>query len=92
MSPEYEEGSSQLGEAVKLIASLRETIAQQSSIFASQNSIIESVRTNLAAIEVEQQYLKSQNAKLQETIGSLQAQLDIISYLPINAVMGIDRG
>jgi hypothetical protein len=34
------------------------------------NSITESVRTDLAAIGAEQQYLKSQNGKLQETIGS----------------------
>jgi len=62
---------------VELIASLKETIEQQSSIIAGRNSIIESMRT-----EEEQQYLKSQNAELQETIGSLQAQLGIVSISP----------
>ena len=48
-SPEHEDGSTKLGEVVELIASLKETIAQQHSIIANQNDIIGSVRTDLGA-------------------------------------------
>jgi hypothetical protein len=89
ISPEREGGSTELGEVRELIASLKETIAKQSSIIASQssiiesqNSIIESVRADLTAIKAEQQYLKNQNAELHETIGSLRAQLDVLSISP----------
>jgi hypothetical protein len=74
ISPQ-EGGNTGLGELVKLIISLKETIAQQSSI-------IEDVRAELATVNAEQQYLKSQNAELQETIGSLRAQLDTLSVSP----------
>jgi hypothetical protein len=60
---------------VELIRGLKETIAKQSNI-------IESVKTELAAVKEEQGYLKSQNAELQETIGSLRAQLDTLSISP----------
>ena len=74
-SPEWEGRAGSFGEFSRLIESLKETIAQQSSI-------IESIRTDLTSIKVEQQYLKSQNAELQETIGSLRAQLDTLSVSP----------
>lgn len=64
-----------MAEVVELIVSLKETIAQQSSI-------IESFRSELVTIKEEQRYLKNQNAELQETIGSLRAQLDVISVSP----------
>jgi hypothetical protein len=64
---------------VELITSIRETMAQQ-------NIIIESVRTDLAVIKAEQQYLKSQKAERQETIGSLQAQLDVHSLSPSSSL------
>ena len=60
---------------VELIRELKETIAKQSGI-------IKSVKTELAAVKEERRYLKSQNAELQKTIGSLRAQLDIISISP----------
>lgn len=75
VSPERVGGRTGQGEVVQLIASLKETIVQQSSI-------IESMRTDIAAIKEEQQYLKNQNNELQETIGSLRAQLDTISITP----------
>jgi predicted S18 family serine protease len=59
----------QLGESTKLeglIVSLKETIIQQ-------NIIIESFRADLTSIKAEQQYLKSQNTELQETIKSLRS-------------------
>ena len=75
VSPERVGGRTGLGEVVEIIASRKETIEQQSSI-------TEIMRTEIAAIKEEQQYLKSQNAELQETIGSLQAQLGIVSISP----------
>lgn len=62
-----------LKEIVALIASLKETIAEQSRTIANKNDIIETMRTDLAAIKAEQGYLKSQNAELQEAVGSLRA-------------------
>ncbi|KAH8727344.1 WD40-repeat-containing domain protein [Phaeosphaeriaceae sp. PMI808] len=67
--------SSKLERLVELIASLNETIKQQSSV-------IENIRSDLTTIKAEQQYLKDQNAELQETIGSLRAQLDTLSIEP----------
>ncbi|KAH7111319.1 hypothetical protein B0J11DRAFT_619907 [Dendryphion nanum] len=80
--PEQGGGSAKLDEVVQLIASLKETIAQQSSIITNQNSIIESIRTVLTAIKAKQQDLKGQNAELQETMESLRAQLDTLSIEP----------
>ncbi|KAF2175306.1 hypothetical protein K469DRAFT_684000 [Zopfia rhizophila CBS 207.26] len=59
ISLEREGGRAKLDKVVQLIASLKETIAQQSSIITNQNSIIESIRTDLTAIKAEQQYLKN---------------------------------
>jgi hypothetical protein len=70
--PECEGRETDLEEVVQLIASLKETIAQQSNI-------IKSIRTDLTEIKAEQQYLKNQNTELQETITLLRAQLDTIS-------------
>lgn len=71
---------------MELIEGLKETIVQQSKVIAHQNSTMESIRSNMESsmegIKAEQQYLKSQNAELQETIGSLRAQLDILSISP----------
>jgi hypothetical protein len=41
-----------------LIASLKETIEQQSSIIANQNKIIEDIRHDRATFQSEQQHLK----------------------------------
>lgn len=53
-----------LEEIVILIASLKETIAEQSRTIANKNDIIETVRKELAAIKAEQEYLKGLNAEL----------------------------
>jgi archaellum component FlaC len=89
ISPERRGGITRLDEVIQLITSLKETIAQQSSIIASQtntiesqNSIIECIRTDLSAIKAEQRYLKNQNAELQETVESLRAQLNTLSIEP----------
>jgi hypothetical protein len=71
-----------IGELAELIASLQVTIAQQNSIITNQNRIIEGIRSDHAAFQAEQQHLKDQIAKLQDTIGSLRAQLDTISIEP----------
>jgi hypothetical protein len=75
-----------LQQLMELIMGLRETIAQQSNVIANQNSTMESIRSNVESnmegIKAEQQYLKNQNAELQETIGSLRAQLDMLSVSP----------
>ncbi|PVH92755.1 hypothetical protein DM02DRAFT_266394 [Periconia macrospinosa] len=75
-----------LQQLMDLIVGLRETIAQQSNVIANQNSTMESIRSNMESnmegIKAEQQYLKNQNAELQETIGSLRAQLDMLSVSP----------
>ena len=60
-----------LEEVTSLIANLKETITQQISIIANQNSIIDSFQADLTEIKSEQQSLKNQNAKLQEEIHSL---------------------
>jgi hypothetical protein len=73
--PEWRGRAGSFGEFGRLIESLKETIGQQSSI-------IESIRDDLISINAEQQYLKSQNAELQETIASLREQLDGISVTP----------
>jgi hypothetical protein len=66
------EGDSNLNELARLIATLKDTITQQSSI-------IETVRADLTAVKSEQQDLKNQNAQLQEEIRSLQTQLSAYS-------------
>ncbi|KAL5398325.1 hypothetical protein PMIN03_012795 [Paraphaeosphaeria minitans] len=71
-----------LGQLAVLIASLKETIAQQSSIIANQNKIIEDIRRDRATFQSEQQHLKDQIAELQETIGSLRTRLDTVSIEP----------
>lgn len=53
---------------IQLITSLKETIAQQSNIIASQTSTIESIQADLTAVREEQQDPQNQNAELQETI------------------------
>jgi hypothetical protein len=75
-------GGSLLEQLMELVTSLKETIVQQSSVIANQNSTIESIRSNMEGIQAEQQYLKNQNAELQEIIGSLRAQLDMLSVSP----------
>lgn len=57
-------------------------IAQQNSIIANQNKIIEDIRSDRATSQSEQQHFKDQIAELQETIGSLQMQLDTLSIEP----------
>ncbi|KAI9772506.1 MAG: hypothetical protein M1840_000711 [Geoglossum simile] len=76
---EREGRETNLEEVVSLITNLKETITQQISIIASQNSVIDGFRADLAEIKSEQQSLKNQNAKLQEEIRSLQAQLNAFS-------------
>ncbi|KAF2474992.1 uncharacterized protein BDR25DRAFT_311370 [Lindgomyces ingoldianus] len=53
--PEREGGDDCSNELGRLIASLTQTIAQQSRIITSQSSIVESVRNDLADIKSEQQ-------------------------------------
>jgi hypothetical protein len=53
-----ERGSTGIGELAVLIASLKETIAQQNNIIANQNKIIEDIRSDRATFQSEQQYLK----------------------------------
>ncbi|KAF9728557.1 zinc knuckle [Paraphaeosphaeria minitans] len=73
-----------LGQLAVLVASLKETIAQQSSIIANQNKIIEDIRRDRATFQSEQQHLKDQIAELQETIGSLRTRLDTVSIEPLS--------
>jgi len=75
-------GSAGIGELTVLIASLKETIAQQNSIIANQNRIIEDIRSDRATFQAEQQHLKDQIAELQETISSFRAQLNTPSIEP----------
>ncbi|OAL57288.1 hypothetical protein IQ07DRAFT_627147 [Pyrenochaeta sp. DS3sAY3a] len=75
-------GSGTLEEVRELIVSLKETIVQQSNVIANQNTTIESIQTNIETSKAGQQYLKNQNAELQEIIGSLRAQLDTLSGSP----------
>ncbi|KAK7178590.1 hypothetical protein PSPO01_15353 [Paraphaeosphaeria sporulosa] len=75
-------GSTGIGELAVLIASLKETITQQNNIIANQNKIIEDIRSDRATFQSEQQHLKDHIAELQETIGSLRAQLDTLSIEP----------
>ncbi|KAF2808822.1 uncharacterized protein BDZ99DRAFT_463692 [Mytilinidion resinicola] len=77
-----EGASAGIGELAELIASLKETIAQQNNIIGNQNKIIEDIRSNRATFQAEQQHLKDQIVELQETIGSLRAQLDTLSIEP----------
>ncbi|KAL5372873.1 hypothetical protein PMIN06_012896, partial [Paraphaeosphaeria minitans] len=49
-----------LSQLAVLVASLKETIAQQSSIIANQNKIIEDIRRDRATFQSEQQHLKDQ--------------------------------
>ncbi|KAF2810548.1 uncharacterized protein BDZ99DRAFT_463106 [Mytilinidion resinicola] len=74
--------SAGIGELAELIASLKETIAQQNNIIGNQNKIIEDIRSNRATFQAEQQHLKDQIIELQETIGSLRAQLNTLSIKP----------
>jgi hypothetical protein len=76
---EREGRETNLEEVVSLITNLKETITQQISIIANQNSVIDGFRADLAEIKSEQQSLKNQNAELQEEIRSLQAQLNAFS-------------
>ncbi|KAK7177880.1 2-nitropropane dioxygenase [Paraphaeosphaeria sporulosa] len=59
-----ERGSTGIGELAVLIASLKETITQQSNIIANQNKIIEDIRSDRATFQPEQQHLKDQIAEL----------------------------
>ena len=79
---EPEGSNTGLGQLTVLIASLKETIEQQSSIIANQNKIIEDIRHDRATFQSEQQHLKDQIAELQETIGSLRTRLDTVSIEP----------
>ena len=79
---ELEGSDTGLGQLAVLIASLKETIEQQSSIIANQNKIIEDIRRDRATFQSEQQHLKDQIAELQETIGSLRTRLDTVSIEP----------
>jgi len=47
-------------EVASLIANLKDIITQQISIIANQNSVIDSLRADLAEIKSEQQSLKDQ--------------------------------
>jgi hypothetical protein len=60
------------------------TIVQQNSIIRDQNSIIESIRADLAEIKQEQRILKTQNVELQEEIRSLRTQLETLPTLPLS--------
>ena len=71
-----------LDELAWLIANLKETIAQQTSIIEKQSGTIEHLRTDLADIKEEQQTLNRQNAELQEQVCSLQAQISDCAVLP----------
>lgn len=61
---------------------LDRTTIQQNDIIQDQNSIIESIRADLAEIKLEQRILKTQNTELQEEIRSLRTQLETFSTLP----------
>ncbi|RYP14536.1 hypothetical protein DL765_006312 [Monosporascus sp. GIB2] len=95
VSPERTRGtgdSSRLDEVAELIASLKDTITQQ-SIITDQNAIIKSIRSDFTALKAEQQYLKGQNTELEEMIGSLRAQLDTLSVsAPSTQTWGDSRG
>lgn len=67
--------STRRDDVAQLIASLKDIIVQQ-------NATIESFRTELEDIKANQQYLKNQNAELQETVESLRAQLDTLLVEP----------
>lgn len=71
--PEQVGGTNGLGKVVKLMASPEETIEQQ-------GSIIETIRTEIASIKEELEYLKSHNAELQQTIGSSKHSLASFRY------------
>ncbi|KAH0555915.1 hypothetical protein GP486_006140 [Trichoglossum hirsutum] len=64
-SPEQGETNTKLEEIVELIASLRETIAQQNR--------------ELTAIKAEQRVLKNQNQQLQQAVESVRTQLETCS-------------
>jgi hypothetical protein len=61
---------------------LNRTTAQQNNTVQDQNSIIESIRADLAEIKQEQRILKTQNTELHEEIRSLRTQLETLSALP----------
>lgn len=82
--PKRRGGDNSSNKLGRLIASLTETIAQQSRIITSQSSIIKSIRNNLADIKSEQQRFRNQYTKLQEVVFSLQAQLNILSAPPLS--------
>jgi cell division septum initiation protein DivIVA len=71
-----------LDELAWLIANLKETITQQTSIIEKQSSTIENVRADLTGIKEEQQNLKRQNAELQEQVCSLQSQISAVAASP----------
>jgi len=87
VAPEREGRDASLEEVASLIATLKETITQQISIIANQNSVIDSFRADLVEIKSEQQSLKNQNAELQEEIRSLQAQLNGICPLTVANIL-----
>lgn len=58
------------------------TTAQQNNAIHDHNSIIESIRADLAEIKQEQRILKAQNTELQEEVRSLRIQLETVSTLP----------
>ena len=84
-SPVREKRSINLEGVARLIENLKEALTQQNSVIINQNSIIESIKTDLIEIKLEQRSLKTQNVELQEEIRSLRAQLDTFSASPPSA-------
>ena len=62
-----------------LIASLKETIAQQNNIIANQNKIIEDIRSDRATFQSEQQHLKEVEIFLLDRLTEVTARLGSIT-------------